>query len=245
MTFLNSLFGDMASNVWTVAIALLMVVVLIVFLAWVLKFVLNTSRGIRRGGNGRIGITEQIMVDGKRQIVLIRRDDVEHLILTGGPQDIVLEANIPLIAESVAVPSRRPVPPVPSVVEKSAKDQRPAGSAEPQVAASSRPSFAAASSAQIPSFERPQKAREPLSIPPLERLREIGKLPAERGAAALRYPGLLRPVTRHRGLPNKPAAPRADSDNTRPRSQERRGAVETDEKDSGGDNADTPTANRG
>lgn len=245
MTFLNSLFGDMASNVWTVAIALLMVVVLIVFLAWVLKFVLNTSRGIRHRGNGRIGITEQVMVDGKRQIVLIRRDDVEHLILTGGPQDIVLEANIPLIAEPVAVPSRRPIPPVPSAVDRPGKDHRPSGGAEPQVAASPRPSFAAASSAQIPSFERQQKAREPRSVPPLERLREIGKLPAERGVAALRYPGLLRPITRHRGLPNKPAAPRTDSDNTRPRSQERRGAVETEEQDSGGGNAETPTANRG
>ena len=42
----------------------------------------------------RLGVSEQVMVDGRRKLVLVRRDDVEHLILTGGPVDVVIETGI-------------------------------------------------------------------------------------------------------------------------------------------------------
>jgi flagellar protein FliO/FliZ len=37
---------------------------------------------------------DQANVDGRRRLVLIRRDDVEHLIMTGGPVDVVIETGI-------------------------------------------------------------------------------------------------------------------------------------------------------
>lgn len=42
----------------------------------------------------RLSISEQYNIDAKRRLVLIRRDDVEHLILTGGPVDVVVETGI-------------------------------------------------------------------------------------------------------------------------------------------------------
>jgi len=42
----------------------------------------------------RLGVMEQASVDRSRRLVLIRRDDVEHLIMTGGPVDVVIETNI-------------------------------------------------------------------------------------------------------------------------------------------------------
>ena len=42
----------------------------------------------------RIEVVEQASMDGKRKLVLIRRDDVEHLIMTGGPVDVVIETGI-------------------------------------------------------------------------------------------------------------------------------------------------------
>jgi hypothetical protein len=42
----------------------------------------------------RLGVTEQASVDSRRRLVLVRRDDVEHLIMTGGPVDVVIETNI-------------------------------------------------------------------------------------------------------------------------------------------------------
>lgn len=42
----------------------------------------------------RLDVVEQSSLDGRRRLVLIRRDDVEHLIMTGGPVDVVIETNI-------------------------------------------------------------------------------------------------------------------------------------------------------
>jgi hypothetical protein len=42
----------------------------------------------------RISVSEQYNLDAKRRLILIRRDDVEHLIMTGGPVDMVIEQNI-------------------------------------------------------------------------------------------------------------------------------------------------------
>jgi flagellar protein FliO/FliZ len=42
----------------------------------------------------RLSVMEQASVDSRRKLVLIRRDDVEHLIMTGGPVDVVIETGI-------------------------------------------------------------------------------------------------------------------------------------------------------
>ncbi len=42
----------------------------------------------------RLAVVDQASVDGRRKLVLIRRDETEHLIMTGGPVDIVIETGI-------------------------------------------------------------------------------------------------------------------------------------------------------
>jgi hypothetical protein len=42
----------------------------------------------------RLSVMEQANVDGRRKLILIRRDNVEHLIMTGGPVDLVVESGI-------------------------------------------------------------------------------------------------------------------------------------------------------
>ncbi len=49
----------------------------------------------------RLEVVDQANVDGRRRLVLLRRDNVEHLIMTGGPVDVVIETGI----EGVARPS--------------------------------------------------------------------------------------------------------------------------------------------
>lgn len=61
----------------------------------------------------RLGVTEQANVDGRRKLILVRRDDVEHLIMTGGPVDVVIETNI-------AAPR-----PVPQLVEDEPRESNP------------------------------------------------------------------------------------------------------------------------
>lgn len=48
----------------------------------------------------RLDVVDQANVDGRRRLVLIRRDNVEHLIMTGGPVDVVIETNIEARASS-------------------------------------------------------------------------------------------------------------------------------------------------
>jgi hypothetical protein len=42
----------------------------------------------------RLAFIERAYLDGGRKLLLIRRDDVEHLILIGGPIDLVVETGI-------------------------------------------------------------------------------------------------------------------------------------------------------
>lgn len=48
-----------------------------------------------RGRRGqRLGVSEYHELDKTRRLVLVRRDNTEHLILIGGPQDVVIEQGI-------------------------------------------------------------------------------------------------------------------------------------------------------
>jgi flagellar protein FliO/FliZ len=60
-----------------------------------------------RGGNAsqRVGVIESVQLDGKRSIKLVRRDNIEHLVLVGGRNDVVIEPNI------VRRPAAKPVQP--------------------------------------------------------------------------------------------------------------------------------------
>jgi hypothetical protein len=66
----------------------------------------------------RLGISEHASVDSRRRLVLIRRDNVEHLIMTGGPVDVVIETGInaeermPSAERAPAAPSLEVSPPV-------------------------------------------------------------------------------------------------------------------------------------
>lgn len=61
----------------------------------------------------RLGVVEQASVDARRRLVLIRRDGVEHLIMTGGPVDVVIETGIhPVEPERRANVQAEPSPPV-------------------------------------------------------------------------------------------------------------------------------------
>lgn len=86
-------------TVFVVLLALL--VILLVARRW--------GRRIGTGGGARLAVTEVEAVDQTRRLVLVRRDSVEHLLMIGGPQDVVVETNI---ARSGAGMGRDDEPPV-------------------------------------------------------------------------------------------------------------------------------------
>jgi hypothetical protein len=50
--------------------------------------------GASRARQPRLGLVDAFSLDGQRQLVLVRRDNVEHLIMIGGPNDVLLESEI-------------------------------------------------------------------------------------------------------------------------------------------------------
>lgn len=73
-----------------IALAVLLLVVLIA-VTLILRLMGGSVRG-RRGS--RLGILEYHDIDKTRRLVLLRRDDIEHLVMIGGHQDLVIESGI-------------------------------------------------------------------------------------------------------------------------------------------------------
>ncbi len=48
----------------------------------------------RNSAQRRLGIVEILNVDGKRRMVLVRRDDTEHLVLLGTGTELLIESGI-------------------------------------------------------------------------------------------------------------------------------------------------------
>jgi flagellar biogenesis protein FliO len=80
-------------------------------LVFVIGLILLTARGFRwwqktrpglsgfipnPGKASRLSIVETLSIDFKRKLLLVRRDDVLHLLLCSDGQDIVIETQIPI-----------------------------------------------------------------------------------------------------------------------------------------------------
>jgi flagellar protein FliO/FliZ len=76
--------------------AFVVVLALIGVAAWLVRRFAGNRLGTNtnRGRMPRLAVIDAAAVDGRRRLVLVRRDNVEHLIMIGGPTDIVVESNI-------------------------------------------------------------------------------------------------------------------------------------------------------
>ena len=69
--------------------------------------------GAVRGRQPRLAVIEYATVDARRRLLLVRRDNVEHLMMIGGPTDVVVEANIVRAAPAAAREPAAPRIPAP------------------------------------------------------------------------------------------------------------------------------------
>ena len=87
------------------------VLALIGVAAWLVRRFASSRLGANtnRGRMPRLAVIDAAAVDGRRRLVLVRRDNVEHLLMIGGPTDIVVEPNIVrATAGREALPQRPP-----------------------------------------------------------------------------------------------------------------------------------------
>jgi hypothetical protein len=101
---MSSLFGVELPTPVNFIIAFLFVLLLIGAAAWLVRrFGSTRIDAAARGRQPRLAVIDSAAVDGRRKLVIIRRDNVEHLLMIGGPSDVVVETNI---VRAAAVASR-------------------------------------------------------------------------------------------------------------------------------------------
>ena len=147
-------------------------------------------------------VIDALPIDNKRQLLIIRRDNVEHLILTGGPQDVVVETGI-AVEQAAVAPRPIPVARRPAIAPQQGAPQAPQRAPLPQRAPA--PEAAPLVAPQFASND------EPTARNPLDRLRDLGRPTAQRRSPSLRHTGLMRPVSRM-----EPALIPANADNSDP-----------------------------
>ena len=109
----ESLFGAEMPLAVRFFVAFLIVLGLIGAIAWAVRRFGSGRLGTSaRGRQPRLAVIDYASVDGRRRLILVRRDNVEHLLMIGGPSDIVVEPNIVR-----AVPAARDIGRAPAGIE--------------------------------------------------------------------------------------------------------------------------------
>lgn len=200
-------------------VALVLVLALIALTVWLMRrfgdgAVVSAAGG--RGRQQRLAVLDSASVDARRRLVLIRRDNIEHLILIGGPTDVVIEPNIVRAqpATSGVRPSR------PGLFDEDDTSLIPEPAPEPERPAPAAPAPAPAPAARppaAPAAEAPRPAPRPAPAP--QKLDPQYADMAQRLEAALRKPApepevAARPAPAPRApepriLDQRAAAPRA------------------------------------
>ena len=112
---------DDPNNFVLAVAAILFVIALAALLVWAFRTFFggqSSTHGFVRPRDKRLGVVETATVDAKRKLLLVRRDEVEHLVMIGGPVDMLIETGIkgrphlepPLKDVIIAKAGTRPAP---------------------------------------------------------------------------------------------------------------------------------------
>lgn len=95
---MQSLFGVDLPMPYVYVASLAITALLIAIFGLVLKRFKAISRSLNGSGaknrQPRLGVVDTFSIDRQRQLVIVRRDNVEHLIMIGGTSDLLIESNI-------------------------------------------------------------------------------------------------------------------------------------------------------
>jgi flagellar biogenesis protein FliO len=213
------------SGTLTFIFAFVVVLGLIGLAAWLVRRFAGNRLGAntQRGRMPRLAVIDAAAVDGRRRLVLVRRDNVEHLLMIGGPTDIVVEPNIvrataarDQLPQRAAAPEAPPrIAPLPDAVWSDSEDAFP--HAEPQMPEppprQARPAFAEEMRrpAPPPMPERVERRSDPLA--------GFGAEPMPRPEPSPRLEPRPEPRVEPRAEPLPPRLPRSEPLMPRPARQ--------------------------
>jgi len=92
----ETVFGAEVPPALKFFLAFVLVLALIGVTAWLVRrFGADRFGGsATRGRQPRLAVVDAAAVDGRRRLIIVRRDNVEHLLMIGGPTDLLVEPNI-------------------------------------------------------------------------------------------------------------------------------------------------------
>lgn len=185
MQWLDSVAGPgyAAALLWTFAALVLLVIVLVI-----IKLVRNLTFGTfvagGRNRKTRLAVMDATAVDSHRRLVLIRRDDIEHLLLIGGPTDVVVERDIRLSApRRPALTGDGGLQPVPGAAAPAAKPRAPQPAPPPPARQAPAPQPVNAAPPARPRQAAPTPVPAPAPLPKPQ-LTNVTPLPAYGSANA-------------------------------------------------------------
>jgi flagellar biogenesis protein FliO len=173
---LDTLFGEGQSGL-KILFFVIVVLVLLGLAFWLLRRFGGgrLGGGATRGRQPRLAVIDQATVDGRRRLVLIRRDNVEHLLIIGGPTDVVVEQNIVRAAAALreGAPARPPaaadtLPRAVPLGEDTSWPLQPEPAPKVEPAARVEPSLRAEARPQRPSTAGEEPMPWPGERPPVE-----------------------------------------------------------------------------
>lgn len=186
MQWLDSIAGPgyAAALLWTFAALILLVIVLII-----VRLIRNLTFGTfvagGRNRKTRLAVMDATAVDSHRRLVLVRRDDIEHLLLIGGPTDVVVERDIRLAApRRPALTGDGGLQPVPAAAPAPAAKPRPPQPAPPPPARQAPAPQPVASAAPARQRPPPPPAPAPKPAAPTYAPTNVTPLPAYGSANA-------------------------------------------------------------
>lgn len=187
--------------VWTLAALILLVIVLVV-VRLVRSMTFGTFVAGGRNRKTRLAVMDATAVDSHRRLVLVRRDDIEHLLLIGGPTDVVVESVIrigqgqargrqsvfgPEAGQDGEFEAQPDLPPLPTVPQAPPPRQRaPELPPLPPRAAPPQPARQPDRQPERQPDRPPQPARQPerVAAPPPRPARQTNSRPPMREAPA-------------------------------------------------------------
>jgi|GEM_PF-1172196 len=135
-------------------------VVLLMLITWIFRKIAGTAaKRNARNRIPRLSVTDWTSVGEKHQLVLVRRDNVEHLLLIGGNSDVVVENNIVRV-QSAAKP-RADMAPAPKA--EASPEQKPEKVEEEKTTDVVTPAVATAAAAATAAVASEAEIPEPVS----------------------------------------------------------------------------------
>ncbi len=119
---MDDFIGTYGNNLIVAVVGVGVALLVLAIALWLLRRRSGSAPFIRGGRNRqpRLQVLDATAVDARRRLVLVRRDNVEHLVMIGGPTDIVIESGIGAIpiVRDVQEPELKALPRQESDVKK-------------------------------------------------------------------------------------------------------------------------------